>query len=111
MELNEIIIQAIAFITLLGGWYFDRKKLNSQLKQSQSETTASDLGNISKNFEVYQSIINDLELRFKTRILELEEDLSKIKVLNEELRKVISDQEKYIKKLQKNLDKYEKLEG
>lgn len=91
-------------------WFAGRKHLMySNIKKSQAEVTEAELGNITSNFKVYQDLINDLERRFKVRIQELEEDIAKIKLLNEELRKQISSQEKYIKKQQEKIDNYEKL--
>lgn len=84
------------------------KKL--QVKKASAEVEESQLNNISSNFKVYQDLINDLEVRFKNRISDLELDLDKMKTLNSELRKAISNQEKYIKKLQAKLEEYEKLE-
>lgn len=100
----------LPLITLIGGWIGSKELQKYKNKQAKSEATNSELNNISRNFEVYQTLIDDLENRFKSRITELEEDLEKVKTLNEELRKTISNYEKYIKKLKLKLAEYEELE-
>ena len=110
---NWELISGIIF-TIFGpviAWVVGRKRKEAQLIREQAEAKDVQLGTISTNFKMYQQLIDDLELRFKRRIEELEEDLDKMKTLNTELRKAISNQEKYIQKLKERLRNYEKLEG
>ena len=100
----------LPLITLIGGWIGNKELHKWRNRNAKNEATDGELNNISKNFEVYQKLIDDLENRFKSRILDLEEDLEKVKTLNEELRKTVSNYEKYIKKLKLKLTKYERLE-
>jgi uncharacterized coiled-coil protein SlyX len=98
-------------VTPILAWFAgDKKIFKNKVELSNEEVKSAELNNITVNFKVYQDLITDLENRFKNRIFELEEDLNKMKILNEELRKAIGNQEKYIKKLQNKLEDYEKLE-
>ena len=103
--------ETIALIVgpLLAWFAGDKKIFKNKVVLSNEEVKSAELNNITTNFKVYQDLITDLENRFKNRILELEEDLNKMKVLNEELRKALGNQERYIKKLQVKLESYEKL--
>lgn len=114
--MGKFIVDNIQWlVTVIGitvAWFVgDQKILKNKAKLSEEQVDSAKLGNITANFKVYQDLINDLEDRFKKRIDELEIDLEKMKTLNQELRRAISNQEKYIKKLQEKLDSYEKLEG
>jgi fido (protein-threonine AMPylation protein) len=101
----------IGTIGIVIAWFVgDKNLLKNKVKLSDEEVDNAKLGNINANFKVYQELINDLEIRFKNRIHDLEEDLDKMKILTLELRKAVSDQETYIKKLHKKLESYEKLE-
>lgn len=94
----------VGFVT----WYFTKRNLQkAEEAKATADVTGAHLNNITANFEVYQNLINDLEARFKARIQELEEDLEKMKVINEDLRKAVSRQEKYIKKLLLTIEGYE----
>lgn len=104
-------------VTPIITWILGRKQLKLELEKKEAEVKDVEIRNLATNFEVYQGvidnlkgIIDDLEGRCKTRVSELEEDLEKMRVLNEELRRAIHNQEKYIKKLQGKLETYEKLE-
>jgi len=101
--------QAIAGI--LGGislWFGGRKHLlKSQVQQSQAEVTGANIDNVTATLDVYKSALDDLELRYKKRMLELQEDLEIMKTQSEDLKKVIAGNEKYIKKLRMKLDEYE----
>lgn len=111
MDSKINIFQSILlpFITLIGGWIGNRELHRWKTKQEKNKADNTELNNISENFRIYQNLINDLETKFKSRISELEEDLEKVKVLNEELRRTISSYEKYIRKLKLKLAKYEEL--
>lgn len=98
-------------ITALVAWFASRKLKKAELKEVENRGLGGELDNISQNFKVYQGLINDLEGRFKGRITELELDLERFKILNEELRTAVARQEEYISVLREKLDKYEKLEG
>lgn len=101
----------LAPITGIATYFFVTKKFQKrELAAKDADITGANLGNVTANFEVYQNLINDLEDRFKKRIQELEEDLEKMKVVNDELRKAIARQERYINKLQIKIDNYEGLE-
>lgn len=89
-------------------WIGGRKLQAIAYKKSNEELKANQLDNLASNFSVYQNLINDLETRFKNRIGELEEDIERMKILNQELRKVVSDQERYIKKLRIKIADHEK---
>jgi len=104
--------QAIAGIVGVTGAWFGGKKhlLNSQVKQSQAEVTGANIDNVTATLDVYKRALDDLEVRFKKRIQELTEDLEILSIQNTELRKVISDNEKYIKRLIIKLKDDEKLE-
>jgi len=111
----EFLEKNIQWIIMTGGivvaWFVGKKDLlKSKVKLSQVEIEAQEIENVTSNFKVYQDLITDLEDRFKSRIDDLELDLEKFKDLNLELRKIIANQERYNKKLQTKLDKYEKLE-
>lgn len=98
----------MAPVTGIAVWYYTKRttqKSNEAIVAA--EATSAHLGNITSNFKVYQELINDLEERFKKRIEDLEEDLDKMRVLNEQLRKAIAGQEKYINKLLTKLGNYE----
>lgn len=101
----------IGTIGVIIAWFVGKKDLlKKKVKLSQAEVESQEIENVTKNFKVYQDLITDLENRFKGRIDELKLDLQIIKDLNLELRKVISNQEKYIKKLKIKIEKYEKFE-
>jgi len=105
---KELIWSPLVGITV---WYFTKRNLQKTSEdKSRASVTGDNLGNITVNFKVYQDLINDLEERFKKKINDLEEDLNKMKILNEELKRAISNQERYIKKLKAKLDSYE-MEG
>lgn len=101
----------LPFITLMGGWLGNRGMQKWKGKHAKNEATGGELNNITKNFELYQKLIDDLDVKFKNRILDLEDDLERVKTLNEELRKTVSNYEKYIKKLKLKLTNYEELGG
>lgn len=101
---------SLIVLPILAWFAGDKKIFKNKVELSNEEVKSAELNNITSNFKVYQDLITDLETRFKNRILELEEDLNKMKVLNEELRKALGNQEKYIKKLQAKIETYEKLE-
>lgn len=92
--------------------YFITKYRLQKLNESKSKADILEINieNVSATFEVYQDLLNDLEKRFKLRIEDLEEDLEKLKLLNQELRKQIGSSERYIRRQQLKIDKYEKLE-
>lgn len=100
-----------AILSPIAAWVVGRRRKEAQLKKEQAEAKELELGSVSSNFKIYQDVINDLEVRFKKRIEELEADLERMKTLNEELRKMLSGQEKYIKRLTAKVEKYEKLEN
>jgi vacuolar-type H+-ATPase subunit I/STV1 len=101
----------IGIIGIAGAWFGGKKHLlNNQVRQTQAEVTGTNIENVTATLEVYKGALDDLEIRFKNRIADLEDDLEKMQVLNNELRKVIAGNERYIKKLQSKLEKYEKLE-
>lgn len=101
----------VGVIGVTGAWFGGKKHLlSSQVKQSQAEVTGANIDNVTATLEVYKGALDDLELRFKKRIGELEDDLNRMKSLNVESRKHISSLEKYIKRLQLKIEKYEKLE-
>lgn len=90
-------------------WFFTKRHYQQvAIKEKETNIEGKEIQNITANFKVYQDLINDLEERFKARIEELEADLSKMKALNDELRKAVARQERYINKLQVKLDNYEK---
>lgn len=98
-------------IGLIVAWFVGKKDLlKKRVKMSQTEIESREIENVTKNFKVYQDLITDLEERFKGRIDDLELDLQKIKDLNLELRRVISNQEKYIDKLKQKISGYERLD-
>ena len=108
---NWAIIVTLIIVPVLS-WFGGRKHLlSSQIDQSQAQVTSTNIDNVTATLEVYKDALDDLEVRFKNRIADLESDLDRMSVLNTELRKVISGNEKFIKRLQNKLDKYEKLEG
>lgn len=113
--MQEFLTNNIQWIVMTGGlivaWFVGKKDLlKKRVKMSQAEIDSQEIENVTKNFRVYQDLITDLEERFKSRIDVLELDLEKFKDLNLELRKVISNQEKYITKQKIKIDGYEKLE-
>lgn len=111
----KLLLDNWEILLAIGGpilaWIGGRSRMRAQLKKAEAEAKDVELGTISSNFKVYQDLINDLEDRFKRRIEELEEDLGKMKTLNTELRKAISNQERYIERLKEKLKSYEELEG
>lgn len=107
---NWEIITTLIVIPLVG-WLVKRRFIDkAEIKVSQSQAKDAQLNTISTNFKVYQDLIDDLEKRFKSRIIELEEDVERMNTLNTELRKVVADQENYILRLQTKISNYEKLE-
>jgi uncharacterized coiled-coil protein SlyX len=93
--------------SLLTYIFVKRKYQKKEIALKDKDIEGATIKNVTANFKVYQDLINDLEIRFKNRIDELELDLDKMKELNNELRKAVARQEKYINKLQLKLDKYE----
>lgn len=91
-------------------WFASRKIQAAQLKQTNAEADVAELKGIESNFDLYQKLIDDLNTRFQTRVSELEDDLERMKVINEEMRRVISDQEEYILQLKQKIETYEGLE-
>lgn len=91
------------------GYVGGRKLKDAEIKKADEEVKANALDNISYNFKVYQELINDLESRFKARIQELEEDLERMKLVNSDMRKAISDQENYIKQLMLKINQNENM--
>lgn len=102
--ISGAILTAAAFI---GG----RKLKDIEIKKASEEVKGNALDNISSNFKVYQELINDLESRFKSRIIELEEDLERMRLVSIDMRNAITDNENYIKQLKSKLSKYEDLEN
>jgi uncharacterized membrane protein YhiD involved in acid resistance len=110
--LKEFIIEnweaILVPVTGLVVWIFSKRHFQKlQLESDQIDNNTKNLGNVTANFEVYQKLIDDLEVRFKNRIEELEKDLDKMKTLNNELRSAVARQERYINKLLIKLDSYE----
>jgi len=101
---ETLLVPISSIVTYL---FVKRKYQQRELAQKDAELTGANLGNVTANFEVYQNLINDLENRFKARIEDLEADLEKMKAINEDLRKAVSRQERYINKLLIKIDGYE----
>lgn len=83
---------------------------DTQLVTLKEELESVKIINVSKNLEIYQEIINDLNSKFKERITEYSLEIEELKTLNEELRKLVKDQGLIITRLEEKLAQYEKLE-
>lgn len=99
------------FASSIVAWIAGREMTKTQLKKQQAEASMSEMQSIRSNFETYQALLDDFKMRFNDALARSEDDLARVRTLNEELRRVIADQEKYIKRLKTKLEKYEKLEG
>lgn len=92
--------------------FFATKNMKDiQLNKLKEELEGIKVVNVSKNLEIYQDIIDDLNEKFKKRLDEYSNEIDELKNLNDELRKVVKDQNEIIKRLETKLAKYEKLEG
>jgi IS1 family transposase len=95
-------------LTGIVAYFFSKRKYQKRdLAKSDAQIESQNLENLSKNFQVYQDLVDDLEIRFKKRIEELEVDLIRMKTLNTELRQAVARQEKYINKLIIKIESYE----
>lgn len=101
----------LAVLGPITAWIAGRKMQKIQIKKEEAESDISQIRVLAENLKMYQELLDDAEARFKAVRIELENELAEMKILNQELRKVISEQEKYIKKLKLKIDNYEKLEG
>lgn len=91
--------------------FFATKNIkNTELNTLKEELETIKIDNVSKNLEIYQGIIDDLNEKFKQRIHEYSVEIEELKVLNDELRKIVRDQGFLITRLEQKLAKYEKLE-
>ena len=102
--------KVVAGIGAVAAFFAGRKQKQIAIKKSKAELEGVEVKGVAQNVELYQALIDDLSKRFQSRVDELEDDLERIKSLNEELRKAISDQEVYIKKLKRKIQEYEELE-
>lgn len=100
------VISSIAGISM----YFRGKKVQ-QLKNNKSEKEIESTGIKvhEENIKLYQTLLDDLESRFKNRINILENDVTRMIKLNEEANEVISRQEKYINAKRKYITKLENI--
>lgn len=91
--------------------FFTTRRLNeNKLDKLKTELENLKIVNVSKNLEIYQEIIDDLNEKFKERINEYALEIDELKTLNEELRKLVRDQGRIISRLEEKLAKYEKPE-
>lgn len=92
----------------LAGYFGGRKLKEIQLKKEEKEVQNSSISVHENNIKLYQTLLDDLEIRFKSRITILENDVSRMIKLNEEANSIIDKQEKYIKSKSKYILKLEK---
>lgn len=100
------VISSIAGISM----YFRGKKVQ-QLENNKSEKEIESTGIKvhEENIKLYQTLLDDLESRFKNRINILENDVTRMIKLNEEANEVINRQEKYINTKRKYITKLENI--
>lgn len=100
------VISSIAGISM----YFRGKKVQ-QLENNKSEKEIESTGIKvhEENIKLYQTLLDDLESRFKSRISILENDVTRMIKLNEEANEVINRQEKYINTKRKYITKLENI--
>ena len=84
---------------------------DAQINRLKEELEGIKIINVSKNLEIYQDIIDDLNTKFKERLDDYALEIEELKTLNGELRKLVRDQYGLIARLESKLTKYEKLEN
>lgn len=113
MELNFILENWKAVVAIILGpiisFFAGKTQQEAQIQRAQAENKNAEIGNVENIIEVYQKSLDDLKVRFEERVLELTADVERMNTLNAELRKAVSSQEKYIKKLKNKLAEYEGL--
>jgi len=73
MNLFEHLDSLIAAVVSGGAAFlFTRKKYSA-------EVSTNELDNVKAALEIYKTALDDLEMRFKKRILEVEEELSELR--------------------------------
>ena len=111
------ILTALAGIRW-GGFILD--KLN--IRQKKTEVENSSLENLKKNLDLYQEIVDDLNQKYKERIIDFEEgfnqslsrlklELDELRVINEELERVVKEQKSLIVRQSKSIKYYENKYG
>jgi len=104
---EKVLIPIAGIVT----WFFTKKDAQRIAREkSEADVTGANLGNVTDTFKVYQNLINDLELRFKAQLEDLQTDIDELRTVNNELRAAVNRQEQYISKLKIKLTQHEGLE-
>lgn len=119
---KEILIELLPYLsTLITGiivWYRDKIATKLGWKRTSKEIDTITLDNVQKNIDLYQELLNDLDIRYKNRVKEIEEsfqisltklrgDLNDLETLNEKFEAINKEQRTLIQKLQKQLKYYQ----
>ena len=114
--LIQIITSAIV---ALGIWYKDIIAQKIGIKKAKSDVASASLSNVQKNLDIYQSMIDDIDARYKLKLKEVEDSFSEtitrlthevegVKQINKELSEYIEEQKVIINKQSKRLDYFKK---
>jgi len=118
-EILKILPYMAPILTALAGikwgdWILD--KLN--IKKKKAEVENNSLDNLKKNLDLYQEIVDDLNQKYKERIIDFEQgfnqtidrlklEVGDLREINKELEIMIKDQKAFIARQSKSLTYYE----
>lgn len=121
MTLNEIFMESLPYLsTLVGGvaaWNKDKILDKLGIKMQEKEIDHSTSETLELNLRIYQTILEDLDIRYKRMIDGINEefqitadklnaDLDSIRKINKDFEQIISEQKKVIQNLNKSLKYY-----
>jgi flagellar biosynthesis chaperone FliJ len=91
--MESVSITIIGLITSSGaigtflGYYLYKRKNNAEAATQEATAKQGESGVLESNFKIYQSLIDDLEKRFKTALKDLEIEVQELKKELEQCKK------------------------
>ncbi|WP_048331008.1 hypothetical protein [Bizionia psychrotolerans] len=119
--MNENWFEILKFLGFAAGgitlWYKDVIAMKLGIKKGKKDLQGDSLNNLQKNMDLYQELLNDMDLRYKARISDISDEfnasmtvlraeLDDLRHLNEKLKLVNEEQDALIKKQSKRLNYY-----
>lgn len=76
------------------------------IKEKKISVEDARMNTLQSNLDYYQDLVEDLSVKYKIRLDELEAELEKFKELNKRMSKIIDEQRSFIIKQSASLKKY-----